>query len=278
MVADFLQLETSLRRRFREESISDLIVASLLRISGPGLIVQVPQNELVTGNDFDIVIFDSVQRAAIQYRIQAKRLTPHPTNWEIGSYVHLAHPGNTGTQSAALVRSAAATKSIPTIPLYAFYNPSGTCAASGGVVNGIELADGRAIRAIVKQLVNAKPMRPPLKRIGRLQPLFFPLSTILCPPANEPDRTIPSPESSRRAVVNAMSAGAERFFRWPFDMPPKALANLRSSPGISSERSLVLSDRLPSFLAQAMEMRSAVPGVAKADVDRPRIVLFSEAT
>ena len=178
LVADFLDLETSLRRRFREESISDIFVACLIRISGRNLFVQVPKDESKTGNDFDIVVFNPWAPSAVQYRIQAKRLKPHPTKWQTSSYVELAHPHNTGGQSLALVRSAASQRKIHTVPLYAFYNPTRTCVASGGIVNGIELADGRAIRAVVRALVSAKPKRPLLKRIGTLQPLFFPLTTL----------------------------------------------------------------------------------------------------
>jgi hypothetical protein len=96
LIADFLDLETSLRRRFREESVSDMIVASLVRISGRGLSVQVPEDESKTGNDFDIIVFDPPRRTAIQFRIQAKRLTPHHTHWGMGSYVELAHPNGDG--------------------------------------------------------------------------------------------------------------------------------------------------------------------------------------
>ena len=195
LIADFLDLETSLRRRFREESITDLLVASMLRLASPNLFVFVPQNEALTGNDFDIVIFDPASLEAVQYRLQAKRLKPHMTKWVIGSYPELAHPHGTGAQSLSLVLSSAAETKIKTIPLYAFYNPARTCAASGGLISGVELADGKAIRAVVKELLKAKPKRPPLKRIGTLQPLFFPLTTILCPVAspNTSPREVPSP-------------------------------------------------------------------------------------
>lgn len=34
MVSDFLDLENKIKRRFREDSVTDIIIASLLRISG----------------------------------------------------------------------------------------------------------------------------------------------------------------------------------------------------------------------------------------------------
>ena len=278
LVADFLDLESSLRRRFREESVSAMIVASLIRLSGPGLSVQVPEDESKTGNDFDIVIFDPAHRTAVQYRIQAKRLTPHHTLWERGSYVELAHPNGTGAQSLSLVRSAAAERRIPTVPLYAFYNPARACEPSGGLISGIEMADGRAIRAVVRELIRARPKRPPLKRLSTLHPLFFPLSRILCPSASDGDRAVPSPEGSLQSVADAVRAANERFIGSQLSVPRAKLADMRGSASVIRERSLRVSDTLPPVLALAMARRSEVPSVIRTrTVDRPKIVLFSSA-
>lgn len=277
LIADFLDIETSLRRRFREESVTDIFVASLVRISGWELSVQVPEDESKTGNDFDIIVFDPKHRTAVQYRIQAKRLTPHSTNWRLSSYVELAHPKNTGIQSLSLVRSAAAERHLLTVPLYAFYNPTRTCLASGGAVSGIELADGRSIRAVVRELVKSKPKRPPLKRISSLQPLFFPLSKILCPPAGEESRRVPTPEGSLRAVTDAVDTATERFLgQWAGEMP-KNFADLRGSARRSHERSLQVPATLPSVIAAAIEMRSGTSRLVRTkSVERPRVVLFSD--
>ncbi|WP_116970824.1 DUF6615 family protein [Blastomonas sp. UPD001] len=276
LVADFLDLEISLRRRFREESVTDLIVASLIRLSGPRLSVQVPVDEAKTGNDFDIVIFDPMRRTAVQYRIQAKRLTPHRTAWDMGSYVELAHPNGTGAQSLSLVRSAAAERKIPTVPLYAFYNPARACDASGGLISGIEMADGRAIRAVVRELIRARPKRPPLKRLSTLHPLFFPLSRILCPPTSDGDSLMPSPEGSLQSVADAVRAANERFIGSQLYVPHGKLADLRGITSGIGVRSLRRFDTLPPVLAIAMARRSDVPTVIRTrTVDRPKIVLFS---
>lgn len=179
LVADFLNLDSGLHRRFREESISDLIVAALLNLKSRDVFALVP-NEAKTGSDFDIIVLNENTYEAIQFRIQAKRLTVHNDDWEVSSYRKLAHPHNTGEQAATLIRSSAH-EAITTIPLYAFYNPRNVCEASGGIVSGVELADGRAISTLVRALVNAKPKRLPLKRIKYLKRLFFPFATILCP-------------------------------------------------------------------------------------------------
>ena len=276
LVGDFLDLETSLRRRFREESVSDIVVASLLCLAGPDVSVQVPVDESKTGNDFDLVVFDPPRRAAVQYRIQAKRLTPHAAKWRMGSYVELAHPKNTGAQSRALIRSAVAERRIRTVPLYAFYNPSRACAASGGVLNGIELADGHAVRALVQHLVKSKPKRPPVKRLSTLQPLFFPLSTLLCPPSDETGRRVPTPEGSLRTVAAAARAGIVRLRGQTSSLPSKLLSDATEDAGDAANASLEGSAELPSFLELAVRARGQTVGVTRIKAPRPRVILFSD--
>lgn len=278
-VGDFLDLETSLRRRFREDSVTDLIIAAMLRLADPNLFVFVPENEAVTGNDFDIIIFDPLAREAIQYRIQAKRLKPHPTNWMISSYAELAHPNGTGAQSISLIKSAAAETLIRTIPLYAFYNPARTCSASGGLINGIELADGNAVRTIVRQLIRAKPKRPPLKRISTLQPLFFPFATILCPQgAHVAPRSAPRPLDSVAAVSSAIDDASERFSGTPPAFRSPLLSDLRRMRRETRGGSLQLKDKLPPILQQTLDRRSdeKEDRIVPSKFKRTRVVLLSQ--
>ena len=274
LVAEFLELETHLRRRFREESITDLLVASLSCLPDKDLVVFFPKNETNTGEDFDLILFDPILRQAVQYRIQAKRLKPHPTNWLIGSYPELAHPHGTGKQSLSLVRSAAAEKRIRTIPLYAFYNPAGACDSSGGLLSGINLADGRMIRGLVRALIKAKPKRPPLKRLSTLQPLFFSLSAILCPPSGGLVNL--SPAESLRSVTGAMAAATLRFIDAFEGVARPLLADARRHEK-DWERALGSFEEPPPMLRKAMELRGRDPleRLSPARVPRPRVVLIS---
>ncbi|MGX9120790.1 DUF6615 family protein [Mesorhizobium sp. BHbsci] len=77
--------------------------------------------------------------------------------------------------------------------------------------------------------MKAKPKRPPLKRISNLQPLFFPLSKILCPPTGEEGRRVPTPEGSLRAVTDAVDTATERFLAQWLEESPKHLADLPGS-------------------------------------------------
>lgn len=285
MIAEFLDIEQKLKRRFREDSITDILVASLLSLPGNDVVVLTPP-EAKTGGDFDLVVVAPSSADAVQFRIQAKRLTPHKHDWATGSYVELAHPHNTGKQSQALIRSVGREK-ITTIPLYAFYTPAHVCAASGDTVSGIELASGWEIRERIKAIVKAKPKRLPYKRIGSLQPLFFPLSTILCASIST-SRTsyIPTPSDVRTAVVDAIESrsGVAGFGQKPAiaevamprlprdsdgvgDVSP--FRDRSSRPPHSGHR-----DYLPAVIRHAVERRDE--RVITTTVKRPKVLLIAD--
>lgn len=191
----------------------------------------------------------------------------------MGSYRELAHPHNTGVQSRLLV-SRLGREVMPTIPLYAFYNPARTCAASGGAVAGIELASAREIRELVKLIVRVKPKRLPFKRIGALQSLFFPLTTILCPPAvpSGPLRAIPSPAQARDAVEQSIerrgsAVGISRAVQIEGTGSP-LLDDETEPPGTKAQ------SRLPAAVRAVIERRGE--RIVRARVARPLVVLISE--
>ncbi|RYY26346.1 MAG: hypothetical protein EOP62_10940 [Sphingomonadales bacterium] len=279
MIAEFLDIEQHLKRRFREDSITDILIASLLSLPGNDVVVQTP-SEAKTGGDFDLVIVDPGSEDAIQFRVQAKRLTPHANDWTTGSYVELSHPHNSGVQSRLLV-SGIGRESIPTIPLYAFYNPAHVCVASGETVTGIELASGWEIRERVKAMVKIKPKRLPYKRIGSLQPLFFPLSTILCPPRPVGGPVIPLPTEARNAVEAAIEtrsslAGFGQTLR--ISAPPEVPVLAGPDSGGRRRSDAVPRDlrarQIPAIIRTAIERRRE--RIVPARVKRPRVVLIAE--
>lgn len=281
LIAEFLDLEEHLKRRFREDSITDILVASLLSLPGDNVVVLTPP-EAKTGGDFDLVLVEPVSGKAVQFRIQAKRLTPHKTNWMTGSYVELAHPHNNGGQSAKLIR-ALGREAIPTIPLYMFYNPASVCAASGGTIDGIALASGWEIRERVKTMVQVKPKRLPYKRIGSLEPLLFPLTTLLCPPpARVSTSFFPHPEEVRAEVERAIEdrtglAGLGQTARIESE-------TVRRLPG-NADRRVATADRrravrpqgendLPVAIQAAIARRGE--RIIRLRGPRPRIILIAE--
>ena len=140
MVSAFLDLESMVGRRFREDSVSDIIVASLLMVSGSWGFVMTPP-EAKTGSDFDLLIVDVAASEAIQYRLQAKRLFPHDSNWLLGTYRELLSTRycKTGVDASEVV----GIRENTYVSLYAFYNPQAVCDSSQGIIWGLNWRAGK---------------------------------------------------------------------------------------------------------------------------------------
>lgn len=75
MIAEFLDIKQKLQPRFREHSVTDILIASLLSLPGDGVVVLTP-SEPKTGGDFYLVVVDPLSGDTVQFRILANRLTP----------------------------------------------------------------------------------------------------------------------------------------------------------------------------------------------------------
>lgn len=181
-----------------------------------------------------------------------------------GSYRELAHPLNSGAQSQKLISSALKDKT-PTLPLYAFYNPHGTCSASSGKVRGVELADGYSVAALVQAAVKAKPKKSHCKRIETLGPLFFPISTILCPVGEKL-----SPRSALDGVI-ARSAERREAFDWG-----KSARDLLIKETLRHESLAYGSSPapLPPQVIEAIENREH-RSIVEAKVRRPKAIVVT---
>lgn len=306
MVAEFLDFKSKLARERGEASVTDLLVSCLLKLAFADVSVIVPY-EPETGADFDILLLNSARSAAIQYRLQAKKITHNGVkDWQNRSYRELDHPHGTGEQAKTLIRSAAHEK-VETIPLYIFYNDADTCGQSSGDVEGISLADGVVVSRLVRELVAARPKRLPHKRVGNLASLFFPFSTLLCTQTpSQPDSLI-SPAASRQSVLGALATTRNRWqeaerqsdglvYEWS-DLPeviaerrslpqaPKKIAKTDddSATAFSSERQISpvpdlgrsppsRGALLPLAVERALERR-APDGIVRAPVRRTKVVL-----
>lgn len=289
MAADFLELEAQIGRRFREDSVTDIIIASLLKIAGSEATVFTPP-EVKTGGDFDIVIHQPATGEGVQYRIQSKRLAVNTKEWSWSSYPELDHPHGSGKQASTLVRSSAREK-VPTIPLYAFYNPSFVCGASKGEITGIQLADGHSIAAIVRALVKSKSQgrRPRWKRLEYLKHLLFPLSTILCPPDNgTPDKTkIIRPEISRRATLLAIEERRILTTDKDYLIPRIHFKGRKTKILPAPDQISKQIDDTPSkfrghkiydttdIIARAIDRKPDEPAIQSAKIKRPKLILLS---
>ena len=258
MVAEFLDLKTKLSRERNEASVTDLLVASLLKLALAEITVIVPY-EPETGSDFDLLIVDTQLSDAIQYRLQAKKLSNYKVkDWRHRSYRELDHPNGTGIQSRTLIRSSASEK-VKTIPLYIFYNDQGTCDLSSGLVEGVSLADGVTISRLVKDLVAARPKRLPIKRIGNLIDLFFPFSTILCAPGASQSELLISPDRSRKAVTEALARTRNQWSEGVRDKDVPRIEWRESPERLAPPAKMRLPDRAPRREIEPSDYRFDAP-------------------
>ena len=186
---DLLDREAELKRSFREETLTDMWVSSLVPLKKYGVHVDLAI-ESETGGDLEIWFLSKTQDRGLAFIIQAKRVhcqraSPRPApcktkSWKTHSFPHLDYHGGTGrpkgSQADDLVNAFKNT-GRNLYPLYAFYSPKHVCDNSGGSVKGVMLADGFAVRdRIVRGLSNGTRF----KQVGSLQDLFFPLCKLFC--------------------------------------------------------------------------------------------------
>ncbi|MFO1124482.1 MAG: DUF6615 family protein [Methylocystis sp.] len=202
-IAEFLDIEKDLKRPFREDSITDLILASMLKLPLGQVLILTP-SEVRTGSDFDLVITQSDARDAVHYRIQAKRLTlSRGPIWGNSYYRNINHR----IKSTKALQVDVLCASRRCIPLYAFYNHGRIVRASANKIGGIALADAFIIQKFVHGAL------PGLKRIGNLAAFFFPLTTILC--SSEGKSMLATPRESELRVREAVAKTHEAMLKRP---------------------------------------------------------------
>lgn len=212
VIGALLDREARLKRgRFREETLTDVLVASLAAFAGPELIIQYP-DEPATGGDVDLEFWHVEDGRRLLLRLQAKRLDAassggKPVAIQHRSYRELLHQvASTGEhQFKTLVGS-----DDPHLPLYMFYNHASVAAhpshaGASPAVSGINLAFASDIARELQAKLDAAALRKPRrlhhKRLDHLRQHFFGLDEILCPGGKMPG-SVPTPE----AVSGALQA------------------------------------------------------------------------
>jgi hypothetical protein len=199
-----------IRGRFREETLTDLLVASLAAFAGPDLIIQYP-DEPTSGGDVDLEFWHVEDgRRLLLLRLQAKRLNAavkggKPVAIQHRAYEELLHQvASTGEYQFKTLTSSG----DPHLPLYMFYNHASVVAhpyhaAKYPPISGINLAFADDIAGELQLKLNAtlekKPRRLHHKRLHHLQPHFFGLKEILCP-GGKVQGEVPTPDAVSDAL------------------------------------------------------------------------------
>jgi hypothetical protein len=182
-VAKLLERDRSLRRNFREETITDLLMASLVGMERFGIRVDFP-DETKTGGDMDWIFVAPLEMNGGRYLrliLQAKR--PQYIKLTSGGYWlyrHLDHGDPPGQQAQTLVAHAKGSPGVrATLPLYIFYHPTSALAPFNGepAIEGINLVFASHVAPVVLGGCGRRE-----KRVSYWRKHFMPLSDILCWP------------------------------------------------------------------------------------------------
>lgn len=287
LAAEILARDRHKRRNFREETITDILMAGLVPFEPFNICTNYPANESLTGEDMD---WEFVNEHAVDGRkylrlhIQAKRahVAAEKTKpyWIYRELDHAVGPKPKkvtygppapkpphGTQHKALVDEAKAIKGC--VPLYMFYHPVAALAASTASLPAIEGVNWMFADLVP---VNVSPGRWPIadKRLDKWRPHFHPLHDLLCFGHGPKFIAFGNGGSSfLELFVGPRSAGPT-----PGEM--EDLLNKRRSHGEWAEI-----DRLPIQAAQVIPdetleiVRAARDGARKFEISRPRVIFVT---
>lgn len=239
-VGDLLEREAGLGRRFREETLTDMWVGSLVPLRRYGVHVDLA-NEKETGADIELWFLSRRLDRGLGFVIQAKRAVcprepTHPfccshRDWTKHRFEEIDHPGGrskatgnermAGSQARDLVQAAKRTKRA-LYPLYAFYTPEHVRRQSGNAVDGVMLADGFEVRRrIVQGLWRTRKRegarrrgRAAFKEIAALRDLLLKLDKMFCIDPGRPLKDVFDRDAARLVLLDLTSSGI-RFLNIP---------------------------------------------------------------
>ncbi|MFN3688882.1 DUF6615 family protein [Salinarimonas sp.] len=279
----FLNRDRGLRRRFREETVTDLFMGGLVGLGSGSMIVNFPADEARTGNDMEWWFVDVYSKRFWCVLVQAKKLSGRGRVWSRLGYPKLKH--TTGRGGPLQVKVLCDTARImtacgtPTFPLYIFYNPGRACemARAAGVfsVNGVSVSDGFFIERLV---VNGLP-----HNLKRLSPHMYPLSALFCPDsihysaAGTGRRSFTGPFflSSDGRLGNAVSPGPEEARRRFSRVFPRSV-DIEGVDGSDLDIIPQVSEGLPDNIMVSIE-RSASGVSIDESLDHPRVIFLSDS-
>jgi hypothetical protein len=199
-IAQLLERDRGLTRNFREETVTDLLMASLVGLEAFGVRVQFPY-EPTTGGDMDWIYaapHDINGGSYLRLILQAKRAQHVKSkNGGYWYYQHLDH--QKGIQAQVLVNYAATSPDgMATLPLYIFYHPEAALLPAESkqpAVQGINIVFASKVAPAVKGGCGRK-----IKRVSHWRNDFMPLSDLLCWPAVADAPPAPSPDATEYLV------------------------------------------------------------------------------
>ena len=271
LAAQLLHRDRHKRRNFREETITDVLMAGLTAFEPFGIRVDFPQDESKTGEDMDWEFVDPEApdgRRYLRLHIQAKRaiLSDGKRNpyWYYRELDHAVPKGaNYGSQHEFLLRGAAAVSGC--VPLYMFYHSLDAVTLGQSKLPAIEGVNVIFADKIPKK--SSKGRWPVADRkVERWRQHFMPLSSLLCLGTG--------PKIFRSAhdgLIAFLASDGSPL------VSPGALADrlnsFRTDADDSTTPLIEATDTIPPSILQALETPVGIKRSAK--IERPRVIFHS---
>ena len=268
LAASLLHRDRHKSRNFREETITDLLMAGLSAFEPLGIYVDFPADESKTGEDMDWEFVDPDApdgRRYLRLHIQAKRaiLSKSKNNpyWYYRELDHAVPKGALkGSQHKLLIESAK--QAVGCVPLFMFYHSLDSLSDQPSQLPAVEGVNVMFADMITQNLSQGSwPISD--KKVEKLRPDFMPLTEILC-------------------------FGHLRCFPWIQSAGPMAfvfpIGERFASPGeladrLSGQRNSALTEQLieikaseviPEETKRALELDRSKP--RRCQIERPRAI------
>ena len=275
LAADILYRDRHKRRNFREETITDVLMAGLTAFEPLGIRVDFPVDESKTGEDMDWEFVDPQapdRRSYLRLHIQAKRAIISDSKkdpyWFYRELDHGVPQGALkGSQHKLLVDNAVASQGC--VPLYMFYHPRDALAERTGKLPAIAGVNVMFADRIPWQL---SPGHWPVadKKVEKWRPHFLALSSLLCPGHDATG----VPRAQRKRLTYFVFRGYPIVFDRPFFVSPGELADRLNGLWAENEdpdprKFRAISD-IPESTRRALS--AGLGAEHTADIERPRVI------
>ncbi|WP_171233046.1 DUF6615 family protein [Ruegeria sp. HKCCA4812] len=257
---NFLDRSATLQKSFREETITDMLMANIVALGGKNVVVDFP-NELSTGADMEWNFVDRSNESFVRLLIQAKRSYGKGKQWRRHSFRELYHQSGASKVLQAKVLCDTARAAVATYPLYIFYVPGKTCKLArldnALNVSGVTLADGYEIEKLAISASDRKT-RTKNRSLNTISEKMFPLQILFCP---QSINKIGLVMFSRVAPVGPLFFDGTSL---GFSIPPtpqricdaiNRLGDISSESGVgeSGKQLLETSQRIPEEIGEVLE-------------------------
>ncbi|RVH24508.1 DUF6615 family protein [Sinorhizobium meliloti] len=282
-VAELLERDRGLKRNFREESVTDLLMFSLVGLEPFGIRVDFP-DEPTTGGDMDWIFAAPRDIGGGRYLriiLQAKRAQFAKSKGGYWYYHHLDH--EKGKQAKTLVSYAGgAPNGMSTLPLYIFYHPTSALSAKTATepaVEGINLVFAHQVEPVVSGGCKRKH-----KTVKTWRSSFMQLSDILC----WPFVPVPKPTGPAQASTLGLqiAGGPSRVLPFAAGFHPDVVAarlrsrleNVRGKGPIVDivAHGISAADGIPADIERAIDGKMTLAD--RKELARPRVIFSTTLT